>query len=408
MTELTRDQVNREEKVEVFCDERIFSGWESVDIEAALDHGRSFRLAISGEVADTIPVESEIAVEIAGERVVSGYIDGVGGAVGNKQHTTTLVGRSKVGQLVDCSAVPTTFTNATVLHIAQRLAAPHGVEVVSDLASETTSFRVQPGEFVWESIEKLVRGKFVILTDDAQGRMNMTRAGAAGDDGNVRPLIYGENILGRSYNLDWSKRYKTYKVHGQGTSKGDVFHRQTGIVTDDAVRLNRTLLLVGGAQQPGITAQTRASYEQRTRLGQSISYTATVQGWRDAQGDLWRPNTMVAIWDPFLVWEGVYLLVTAVKFSISSDGATTTQLECHPRQGYEMPEQTMGRRRQGVQRKRFTASLLGIGPLKLGANYDRWASQNEKSRLVAISRTLGLPEKQRLGWLAQWQQKDLE
>lgn len=411
MPDLLPSQVNREEKVEVFCDDRVFSGWESVSIRAGMDQGaREFQLGVSGTVIDTIPIESEIVITIGGEQVVRGYFEGIADAASNKTHDIDLVGRSRVGQIVDCSATPTSFNNTSILHIARQLASPYAVEVVSEIDEQIlASFRVQPGETVWEAVERSVRGKFVILTDDAQGRLVMTRAGASGDDGNVRPLVFGVNILSRSVNLNWAARFQTYKVYGQGTSKGDVHHRQTGSVTDSAVRLPRTLLLVGGAQQPGITAQTRASYEQRTRLGQAITYTATVQGWRDAKGDLWRPNTMVAIWDPFQVWEGTYLLIVNVSFSISSGGATTTTLTCKPRQAYEAPEQTTQRRARGAGR-RLHASLLGPGFNSLpGAIYGQ-VIQNEIARVASTAFQVGpgIRTVPRRGWLARWQQEDLE
>jgi prophage tail gpP-like protein len=163
--------------------------------------------------------------------------------------------------------------------------------------------------------------------------------------------VFGQNILSRQVKLDWSRRFHTNTVHGQGKSLGDVMHRQTGTAIDDSVAAHRTLLLVGGEQQPGVNASNRAQWEKKARLGESIQYTATVQGWRDAAGDLWRPNTMVAVWDPYMRWDGTLLLVKSVTFSLSVSGATTAALTLCPRQAYEAPDETSSRRGRGGIRR---------------------------------------------------------
>lgn len=349
-----------EETVSVFANNRVFSGWEQISIDRSLESASGgFSLTVSGWNVDTIGPEAECRVAISDEIVLTGTLEGIKDSSSSKSHVVTVKGRSKTADVVDCSAVPQGFSNMSIDRIASLLCAPVGVDVVSDLEfPPIPSFRVQPGETIYSAIERAARKQFLLITDNAAGDLVLTRA-AVGENpaGLSRKLVFGENILSRDYDLDWSGRFKTYKVHGQGATEGDVFHRQTGEVTDDSVRRNRTLLLVGGAQQPGVTPANRAEFERRMRLGKSVAYSCIVQGWRDSQDALWRTNSMVSVYDHEIYWFGVPMLVVSTVFEKTKEGATTTSLTLRPRQGYETPDATLARKTRGVVKRQKKGAI---------------------------------------------------
>ena len=76
-----------------------------------------------------------------------------------------------------------------------------------------------------------------------------------------------------------------------------------------------------------------AAFEQRHRraLLEAVSYT--VVGWRDAAGELWRPNTLVHVKDSLLGIDKK-LLLAEVTYSLSSQGQTA-QLNLAPIEAFE-------------------------------------------------------------------------
>ena len=83
----------------------------------------------------------------------------------------------------------------------------------------------------------------------------------------------------------------------------------------------------------------RAQWEASTRAGRALTARYTVQGWRGAKGELWRPNTLVKVEDE---WLGIErdLLIVSCTYKLSDNG-TITELQLAPKEAYELqPEVT--------------------------------------------------------------------
>src|ERR1700741_3613493 len=89
---------------------RLYGGWKQISIEIDLDAGAStFELGVTERwpgQPDRWLLEAGAAAEVAigGETVVTGYIDELGSVLEDESRQVTIRGRSKCGDLVDCSA----------------------------------------------------------------------------------------------------------------------------------------------------------------------------------------------------------------------------------------------------------------------------------------------------------------
>ena len=85
----------------------------------------------------------------------------------------------------------------------------------------------------------------------------------------------------------------------------------------------RTTIINEGTALTFELAQQRAQWESATRMGRAQTTTYQVQGWRQANGDLWRHNTLVKVKDPVLGFDGD-MLISKVTYSLSAQGSVTT------------------------------------------------------------------------------------
>lgn len=346
-----------------------FGGWKSVGIAAGIDRqARDFDLSVTdrwpgSDVPRRIAPGDACQVFIGADLVLTGYVDGTPISYDAKSVTVGVKGRSKTADLVDCSAIhePGQFKGRKVEQIAAELAAPYGVAVVAavDTGAAIADHQIQQGESVFESIDRMLKLRALLSTDDADGRLVLTRAGSARA---ATDLVVGENLLTGSASLDCKDRFSEYRIKGQRTADGagdededagdDGGGPDIGAFTADAaatsqvaavhadtgIKRKRVLVIVADGQPDGGTARERARWEAAHRAGKSFETSYTVQGWRQADGRLWVPNELVRVRDPIIGFD-LEMLISAVSYSLSESGSVTT-LTVAPKAAYELLPET--------------------------------------------------------------------
>ncbi|CAO3451832.1 Phage tail protein Mup44, P [Azospirillum argentinense] len=352
-----------------------FGGWKSVSISAGIDRqARDFDLSVTdrwpgSDVPRRIAPGDECQVFIGADLVLTGYVDTTPISYDAKSVTVGVKGRSKTADLVDCSAIhePGQFKGRKVEQIAAELAAPYGVAVLAavDTGAPIADHQVQQGETVFESIDRLLKLRALLSTDDAEGRLVLTRAATARA---ATDLVVGENILTGSTDLDCKDRFSEYRIKGQRAADDDdddgddegggpdigallgaaaPTSQVMAVQADTAIRRRRVLVIVADGQPDGGTARERARWEAAHRAGKSFEATYTVQGWRQGDGRLWVPNALVRVRDPVIGFD-VDMLVSAVSYSLSEAGSVTT-LTVAPQAAYELlPEPPKAKGKKGA------------------------------------------------------------
>lgn len=314
---------------------RIFGGWtEAVITRGIAQLASTFELKITdrweGETWNISPFD-ECQVLWKGEPILTGYIDGNEISYDAESHEFTITGRSKTGDLVDCSAVSRQYKNQTFQQIAQALCGPFGVSVVDDAgdAYRFPTWKPDEGVQVFEALEKLARLRGLLLMDNGDGNVVIARAGS---EKISTPLKLGENIKAGSGSFNASRRFSEYVIKaqqkGNDNSTAAYSAHVKARVSDSRVPRYRPLILQSEDQADTATAAKRAQWESNVRFGQSQSFNYSVQGWEHDAG-LWQPNKLVPVTDSLLGIDDD-LIIASARYVLNDKGSVTQLSLAHP------------------------------------------------------------------------------
>lgn len=338
-----------------------FSGWKSVDITAGIERqARDFNLSItwkwpgSTEVPTRIKSESRCQVRIGADLVLTGFVYATPISYGAKQVSFGVSGRSITSDLIDCSALrePGQWRNQSVKQIVSALAAPYGIRVLDDSvdASVLSDHQVQPGETAFESIDRVLSMSALLSTDNPAGNLVLARPGSGGRTYDA--LILGENVLSGAASLDFSGVFSSYECLGQRAGSDDSFGVDSSEVqakvADLRVQRHRLLSVMLSGQVTPAIARRRAEWERDSRMAKALATTYTVQGWRQSNGALWLPNTVVPVKDA-LIGFSRDMLISEVNYSLSEEGSIA-RISVAPSEAFE-PEVTIERKRKAKKKK---------------------------------------------------------
>jgi len=320
-------------------DGKAHEGWKSVRITRGLERVASdFDLTVTEKVAGTrdlpeIKPGKSCELLANGVLVVTGYVDEVNSQYDANSRSLTFRGRSKTGDLVDCSAVnePGQWSDVNLAKIAADIAGPYGVSVVSpDTGENFSTFRLQQGETAFSAIERACRIRAFMATDDGQGRLVLTRAGTRRASTQIRCSITdpeNSNVLTGSASVSHRDRYSKYLMKGQSVGTDDLFGDDaaspSATATDSGITRPRVLILQAETQAVIGGLRDRVNWEASIREGKALSLSYSLNGWAEADGTLWAPNVIASVVDDLNRIKGDFL-VSEVSFSLDERGQITT------------------------------------------------------------------------------------
>jgi prophage tail gpP-like protein len=410
-----------------------FGGWKNVRVETGIERqARSFDL----EVTDRWPGATDIPrrlrpgdmceLYIGGDRVVTGHIDGTPIRYDGSAVTVAVRGRSKTADLVDCcptqgsgggggrgagaggirrkgwGALSLTAIDGTrdaapsggraiganakggsggqwrgqkLEQIAADMAAAYDVKVVAEVdTGAPIAHQVQQGETVFESIDRMLRMRHCLATDNALGELVfiVAGAGAGGKAGTV--LRLGENILAGETELDFKGVFSEYVCKGQrsiisqqtdeseeGEDVESAIASSVGTsasATDGRVGRRRLLVLKQSGQADEGTCGDRVRFERSHRAAKALETRYTVAGWRQEDGSLWRQNQIVRVVDGCIGFD-TEMLVAEVHHILDEQGMRT-ELKVGPLDGYVSAAQKRQKAKGVTIKKNRYAGKLGL------------------------------------------------
>jgi len=361
-----------------------FAGWKGVSISAGLDEAcRGFELGVLDVNLPTdqppgnpilVRPGTEIEVWNRDQLVLTGFLDRISISTAGESSNISMAGRSKTADLVDCTAFPSRrrWTERDVLTIAQQIAQGYSVEVVWGLNEpipKVGKFRLQRAEKCLQAIDRLVKPLGLLLTDNPDGQLVITRVGATKAS---TALESGQNILASDGTYDASMLFASYFCRGQIALATDdpanlLAHVEGGTQEDIAAR-ERSLEIIPSGRTPPGRCQTLAEYEAQTRSGRSVSVRYTVNGWTQGDGTLWEPGQLVQVTDTTqaIVAE---LLIAAVDYTLDETAGEQAVLHVYPRAAYELlpePERKKRKRRRKGPHDGIGVWIPQVGQLQIG------------------------------------------
>lgn len=322
-----------------------YGGWKTVRIQRSIEQiAGKFSLALterwSGQDAPwPIQPGAECQVLIDGVPVITGYVDDVEIDYSATEHTVSVTGRDKTGDLVDCS-VPNKDKqrlNITLLTLAKKLCAPYGIKVTADVDVGPAFISVTDNSAasVFEVLNAATAIRAVLLVSDGLGGLLITRASSE----RIQTVLWlGENVLACSALFTHLDRYRDYTVYGQqpGSDDGDgiYFSEPHASTRDEHIIRHRPLTVIAEQRIDLAAAKVRAEWERNVRFGKSQRIQYTVQGWHYETGKLWPINRLVPVRDDFLEIDADRL-ITGVTFILDERGART-ELSVMPKEAYDL------------------------------------------------------------------------
>ncbi len=313
-----------------------YGGWQRIRIERSIETiSGGFVLNVSERWTDD-PINREInksdrcTVRIDNDVVINGYVDDVNPTFDAQSHGLTVSGRDKAGDLVDCSAVhsPGQWTNLPLERIAQILLAPFGISVSADVdtGENFKKFALEQRETVFDAIQRMCKMRAVLPVSDENGNILITRAGSSPAG---TALVEGDNILSGDSHFSDKERFSKIIVKGQSQGSDNITIQETtgakGVAEDPEITRYRPLLLQAEGQANTKNCQDRAIWERATRKGKGTKATIRVQGWRQGNGRLWQPNSIVPVRSPMLKLNE-NMLIVSTSFTVDDKNGHVTEL----------------------------------------------------------------------------------
>jgi prophage tail gpP-like protein len=331
---------------------KAYEGWKTVRVTRSIESiAGSFELSVSdswpgsttGSLTLGIAEEAECQLEMAGQRVITGYVDKRSLSIDGTSRSITVSGRDKAGMLVDCSANPGTwlFRKTDLKATVEKICKPLGiaVTVAPDLPLKLPpreKLGITPGDTAWSAIEKITKMLGCLAISDGQGGILLIRTGTILAS---TALVQGQNILKASAEYDASIKYFAYQVLSANAStmpkKDDreaaksaaktiaIARRAKGEAFDDNVTRTQRILIINpddGANKK--YAEARAQWEANVRAAKSDKVTVTVVGWTMDDGTLWPINVLVPVTCPKIGISG-QMLITQAKYTMDEGGRKT-------------------------------------------------------------------------------------
>ena len=319
----------------------IHGGWTDISVTRSMEQlAHTFDLGFTerwSEDSKPIPIHAgdRCTVKLDNKVVITGYVDEDPIDYDANEHKLRVTGRSLTADLIDCSAIyqKGQWKKQDLQAIAENLCQPFDipVNIETDIGDSFRYFSLHDGESVYEALERACRMRGVLMMTNADGELVFANIGARTSS---TVIEYGVNVIRGARTGGFSERFSKYIVKAQTVGDDDTNGTSASTpsitVTDSAISRYRPLIVQSECLSAGAGLQKRATWERNVRAGRSRRLQYTLDGWNDDAGNLWEPNTLVAVKDPRLEVDAT-LLITSVRLTRDADGTNTTLELCDPK-----------------------------------------------------------------------------
>lgn len=360
--------MNTDDTVWLSINGQKYGGWTGFRVTRGIElMPSSFQVQLTERYPDQPFVQIQpgqpVMVQIGPTIVLTGVIDRLMPSIDPRGHHITIIGRGRCRNLVDCSAIKdnSQFLNHTVLDIATAVAKPFGI-VVTQRDPGTPPGPNEPlsadGQVIpylninltttpWQIIEEMARYASLLAYENQDGNVVLAQVGTVAA---ASGFASGVNVQAASATFGIDQRYSeidavalavdsTLQLHaGAPSIDANIFPSTRRTAKDPGVPEYRPLVIVSEQGFAGLdfTLQ-RAQWEVARRYGRSQAVTLVVDSWRDADGNLWEPNTLAPVDIPEIRIGGVKWLISEVAFLVDEYRGRVAEVTLMPPEAF-MPQ----------------------------------------------------------------------
>jgi prophage tail gpP-like protein len=233
-----------------------------------------------------------------------------------------VTGRGKCQDLLDCAAQWPNgqISNCTAADIATKLAVPYNITVNCDVDKLPIipQQNIMLGETAYEIIERSSRFSALLVYEDPDGTLRMTRAGTVAMSSGIEE---GINMESAAVERSMDQRYSEIMAVMIGTNNLldlNAVNAPVFTATDPNVTRHRRRVIIAEAGELGWDiGKQRALWEVARRRGRSEVVHLTVDNWRDVDGNLWEPNKLIDVLIPSMKVSGDQAGTVPVRYLIA-------------------------------------------------------------------------------------------
>lgn len=304
-------------------------------------------------------------------KILTGFIEIVNVDGSSNDHTIKVSGRDKCCDIGDSAINVLSDIRAPISlrRIIEKIIKHIGANIkVIDEATPALFNKAEdltapePGQNVWQFIEGYARKRNVLVTSNGDGDVVIARSSGEEIDASIHHRVNDDtnNVLSYAVTYDSTGRFNKYFTVAQLNPllaqiqqiKFGTIVNQSGESGDDAIRAGRQFVFT--SENPASNSQLtdRAVWEANIRKARGRTYSATVHGFVNQTGDIWRNNTLIKVDDQYAGIDDL-MLVNRVAFSLSDDGGRATTLSLVEKDAY-----TLSINEPVVEKQGFGLSLI--------------------------------------------------
>jgi prophage tail gpP-like protein/phage tail protein X len=321
-----------ENEVALLVDGERFRFWDSVRVTRSIDAMDT--VEFGGPFDSTAPGMREtfrpfsykaLDIKVGGDQLFAGTMVAVDPVIANESITIAASGYSLPGVLNDCtpppSSFPLEFNGQDLRGIAASIAGDFGLAVEFPDGPGPAFERVacDPGKKALAFLIELAQQRNLIVTNTAAGALVFFRPAPVGIP--VAKLRQGESPV-----LSVTPMFSPQQYHSHITGIEPVVVGLAGSqFTVKNPRLQGVVRPITFTAQDVEGGDIAAAVEAKASrmFGSMASYAVRVSTWRDANGQLWAPDTTVTLEAPdAMVYSDYSFIVRSVAFD--RDGTTET------------------------------------------------------------------------------------
>lgn len=338
-----------------------YGNFTAANVSLRLDAlSNTFGFEATSEDARPLPFKGGegCLIFVSGEQVLSGSIEVVNASYSSSDHTISIQGRDKLGDLLDSSLSALSDIKAKTLKaLCERVLKEVGVDVlVIDEVNPDPFNPAQdiaapdPAENAFAFLEKYARQRQVLLTGDFDANLVLARSSGIETGGLIqnRKDNRGEanNVISGDVSYDSTGRFNLYRAVSQlnptaasltsGFGAREIASQGVAKdVLDDEIRKGRQLILISEAMTETKVGVDRATWELNIRKARGRAYSVELAGFVDQEENLWAINTLPRIDDDDADIQD-RMLINSVDFSNSAREGEKTVLSMVEANAYSL------------------------------------------------------------------------
>ncbi|MCQ8240515.1 phage baseplate assembly protein [Rhizosaccharibacter radicis] len=304
------------DEVSIIVGGRRTTGWEAVSIRMSVEvMPWTFELETTEWAPDmaaevTIQAGAPCEINIGPDRVLTGLVISVSRFGDANSHGVRVVGASRSFDLVNNSALFSTFqiTGTDAVALANKVARPFGITAITVGEVDRTpiqQFDVILTETAYEIIERVCRYAALLVYDHTDGNIHLSRAGSTVA---ASGFELGRNVERFEATATVAERHSQISAVRQTTDTlfaspdaADLGGQMdlitaVGPVKDPTIQRYSPLIIPAEMADMGNeVTRRRVQWEINRRLGRSFAVSLTCDSWRDSAGALWAVNTLAPL-----------------------------------------------------------------------------------------------------------------